>query len=123
MLTLLALAAVACPWHGFQTSLRDRLLADLTHPVSTLSDSSECLFDCSCKTPLSLMQVNLQLRFLFGIGLVYEIARFAQKNFSILLDNQILGEEASAEVSPFEARLPPPSPRAVSLTATLRIER
>jgi hypothetical protein len=47
VLKLFAFAAVACPWHRFQTGLRDRLLADLTHPVDTLSDPSECLFDCS----------------------------------------------------------------------------
>jgi len=47
VLTFFAFAAVACPWHRFQTSLRDRLLADLTHPVGTLTDPSDCLFDCS----------------------------------------------------------------------------
>jgi hypothetical protein len=31
-----AFAAVACLGHRFQTSLRDRLLADLTHPVGTM---------------------------------------------------------------------------------------
>src|SRR5260370_33610829 len=41
--------------------------------VGALLDPNECFFDCSCKTPLSLMQVNLQLRFLVGIGLINEI--------------------------------------------------
>ena len=50
-------------------------------------------------------------------------ARFAQKNFSILLDTHILREHARAEVSPFRARLPLGSPWAVSLKAKLRIER
>ena len=50
-------------------------------------------------------------------------ARFAQKNFSILLDTHILREQARAEVSPLEARLPHPSPSAVSLKVELRIER
>jgi len=49
-------------------------------------------------------------------------ARFAQ-NFSILFDIHILREQARVEVSPLEARLPHPSPRAVSLKAKLRIER
>jgi hypothetical protein len=50
-------------------------------------------------------------------------ARFALTNSSILLDTHILGEQARAEVSPFEARLPLRSPSAVSLLAKLRIER
>ena len=50
-------------------------------------------------------------------------ARFVLKNFAILLDTHILREQARAEVSPFEARLPLPSPSAVSLLAKLRIER
>ena len=50
-------------------------------------------------------------------------APFAQKNFSILLDRCILGEQDRAEVSPFEARLPLRSPSAVSLKAKLRVER
>jgi hypothetical protein len=50
-------------------------------------------------------------------------ARFALKNFSILLDTHILREQARGEVSPFEARLPLRSPSAVSLLAKLRIER
>jgi hypothetical protein len=48
--------------------------ARFAHPVGALPDPNEGLFDCSCKTPFSLMQVNLQLRFLVGIGLVNEIA-------------------------------------------------
>ena len=47
VLAFFAFAAVPRPGHRFQTSLRDRLLADLTHPVGTLLDPSECLFDCS----------------------------------------------------------------------------
>ena len=47
VLAFFAFAAVACPRHRFQTSLRDRLFADRTHPVGTLLDPSECLFDCS----------------------------------------------------------------------------
>ena len=50
-------------------------------------------------------------------------ARFAQKNFSILLDTHILGEQARGKVSSFEARLPLRSPRAVSLTVKLCFER
>ena len=42
-------------------------------------------------------------------------ARFAQKNFSILLDTHILGEQARGKVSSFEARLPLRSPSAVFL--------
>jgi hypothetical protein len=42
-------------------------------------------------------------------------ARFAQKSSSILLDTHILGGQARAEVSPLQARLPLPSPSAVSL--------
>ena len=48
--------------------------------------------------------------------------RFAQKNFSILLDTHILREHSRVEVSPFEARLPLRGPSAVSLKAKLRIE-
>jgi hypothetical protein len=54
---------------------------------------------------------------------VIAAARFAQKNSSILLDTHILREQARAEVSPFEARLPLRSPSAVSFKAKLRIER
>jgi hypothetical protein len=39
---------------------------------------------------------------------------FAQKNLSILLDTHTLREQARAGISPFEARLPHPSPNAVS---------
>src|SRR6267143_1288995 len=42
--------------------------ARFAHSVSALLDPNECLFDCSCKTPLSLMQVNLHLRFLVGVS-------------------------------------------------------
>jgi len=45
------------------------------------------------------------------------------QKFSILLDTHILREQARAEISPFEARLPLRSPSAVSLLAKLRIER
>src|SRR5260370_30058532 len=47
--------------------------AGFAHSVGALLDQNECFFDCYCKTPLSLMQVNLQLRFLVGIGLSNEI--------------------------------------------------
>src|SRR5216684_4840536 len=47
--------------------------ARFAHSVGALLDPNECFFDCSCKTPLSLMQVNVQLRFLVGIGLINEI--------------------------------------------------
>jgi len=49
--------------------------------------------------------------------------RFVVKDSSILLDIDILREQARGEVSPFEARLPLRSPSAVSLIAKLRIER
>ena len=47
VLMFFAFAAMACPWHRFQTSLRDRLLAGLAHSECTLLDPSEYLFDCS----------------------------------------------------------------------------
>jgi hypothetical protein len=53
--------------------------ARFARSVGALLDPNECLFDCSCKTPLSLMQVNLQLRFLVGIRLVNEIALQASR--------------------------------------------
>jgi hypothetical protein len=46
---------------------------------------------------------------------------FAQKNSSIVLDTHTLWEQDHVEVSPFEARLPLPSPNAVSIKATHRI--
>ncbi len=49
-------------------------------------------------------------------------ACFAQKSFSILLDTDILREQAGAEVSPFEARFPLHSPSAVSLIPKLCVE-
>src|SRR5712691_1432165 len=73
-LLLLAFAAAARPRHRFQTSLRDRPLADLTNPVCALPDPRQRLFDSSQKSPVSLMQLNLQLRFLIGIGLVNHIS-------------------------------------------------
>ena len=48
---------------------------------------------------------------------------FAQKSFSILLDTHTLREQDHVEVSPFEARLPLRSPKAVSLKVKLHIER
>src|ERR1700693_3820677 len=48
---------------------------------------------------------------------------FAQKSFSILLDTHRLTEQDDVEVSPFEARLPLRSPKAVSLKVKLHIER
>src|SRR5712664_1963998 len=48
---------------------------------------------------------------------------FAQKSLSILLDTHVREEQHHLEVSPFDARLPLPSPRAVSLTVKLRRER
>jgi hypothetical protein len=48
--------------------------ARFAHSVGALSDPSECLFDRSCKTPVSSVQTDLQLRFRIGIGLVNEIA-------------------------------------------------
>jgi hypothetical protein len=53
--------------------LLNGMSARFAHSVGALLDPNKCLFDCSCKPPLSLMQVNLQLRFLVGIGLVNEI--------------------------------------------------
>jgi len=50
-------------------------------------------------------------------------APFAQKSLSINLDTHVREEQDDLEVSLFEARLPLRSPRAVSLTAKLRIER
>src|SRR6202011_4423675 len=48
---------------------------------------------------------------------------FTQKSFSILLDTHTLREQDHVEVSPFEARLPLRSPKAVSLKVKLHIER
>jgi len=48
---------------------------------------------------------------------------FAQRKFSILLDTRTFEEQYQVEVSLFEARLPLPSPFAVSLKDKLRIER
>jgi hypothetical protein len=62
------------PRHRFQTSLRDRLLTDLTHPVGTLVDPSQRLFDRPRQTAICLVQVDLKLGFLVGIGLFDEIA-------------------------------------------------
>jgi hypothetical protein len=50
-------------------------------------------------------------------------APFAQKSLSILLDTHVREEHDHLEVSPFAARLPLSTPRAVSLTPKLRIER
>ena len=47
VLLLLALAAVVCPWHGFETHLGDRLLANLANSVRTMPHPRECLFDRS----------------------------------------------------------------------------
>jgi len=104
-----AFAAVACPWHRFQTSLRDRLLADLTHPVGTLSDASDCLFDCSQETTVCLVQADLKLRLLIGIRLLNEIALQAtcgwypgsgvaldRRQFALLLQQQFF---VSLEIS------------------------
>ena len=41
VLLLFAVAAVARPWHGFETRPRDRLLAHLAHAVGTTSHSHE----------------------------------------------------------------------------------
>src|SRR5713101_10123362 len=48
--------------------------ARFAHPVGALRDPNEGLFDCSCKTPISSVQLNLQLRFRIGVGLVHNIA-------------------------------------------------
>ncbi len=46
VLAFFAFAAEPRPGHRFQTSLRDRLLADPAHSENTLLDSSEGFFDC-----------------------------------------------------------------------------
>jgi len=46
VLAFFAFAAEPGPGHRFQTSLRDRLLADPAHSENTLLDSSEGFFDC-----------------------------------------------------------------------------
>jgi len=46
-----------------------------------------------------------------------------EKKFSIVLDTYTLEEQDHVEVSPFEARLPLRSPKAVFVEAKLRIER
>ena len=74
MLAFLALTTEARPGHRFQTSLRDRLLADHTYSVCPLSDPSECLFDCSQETTIRLVQADLKLRFRIGIGLINHIS-------------------------------------------------
>ena len=68
---LFALAAVPCPWHRFQTSLRDRLLADLAH-----TPNIPCLIRPSAssiarqETTICLVQADLELRFRIGIRLL-----------------------------------------------------
>jgi hypothetical protein len=74
VLSFFALTAEVRPRHRFQTSLRDRLLADLTRPVGTLLDPSQCLFDRPRQTPVSSVQTDLKLRFLVGVRLLNEIA-------------------------------------------------
>ena len=68
---------------------------------------------------VALMKQSQKLR------LVIRVFRtsFAQKSFSILLDTHTLREQDHVEVSPFEARLPLRSPKAVSLKVKLHIER
>jgi len=39
-----------------------------------LSDPNKRLLDCSCKTSISSVQTDLQLRFRIGVGLVNEIS-------------------------------------------------
>ena len=46
-----------------------------------------------------------------------------KRNYSIVLDTHTLGEQDHVVVSPFKARLPLPSPNAVSLAAKFRVER
>ncbi len=74
VLEFLALTAKVRPRHCFQTSLRNGLLADLTHPIGTLLDPPQRLFDCPCQTPISSVQVDLKLRFGIGVGLVNQIS-------------------------------------------------
>jgi hypothetical protein len=64
-----------------------------------------------------------QLRALATWLLEQEAEAFAQKNYSIHFDTRIREEQDHVEVSPFEARLPLPSPNAVSIKATHRIEQ
>ena len=52
-----------------------------------------------------------------------EVASFAQKKISNLLDTRRREEQYQFEVSQFEAKLPLLSPYAVSLKGNLRIER
>ena len=68
---------------------------------------------------VALMKQSQKLR------LVIRVFRssFAQKSFSIFLDTHTLREQDHVEVSPFEARLPLRSPKAVSLKVKLHIER
>jgi hypothetical protein len=71
---VLAVAAVACPWHGFETHLGDRLLANLTNPVRTMSHPCERLLDRSQEATVGLVQLDLKFRFGISIRLVNQIA-------------------------------------------------
>src|SRR5712691_836543 len=116
-LLLLAFAAAARPRHRFQTSLRDRSLADLTNPVCALPDPRQRLIDSSQKSPVSLMQLNLQLRFLVGIGLVNHISLQApccwHQGSSVALGRRLL-LAPGLERRPGQTTSPAASPTTVS---------
>jgi len=57
------------------------------------------------------------------VWITAEVAPFAQKRLSILLDTRTREEQYQFELSLFEAKLPLLSPFAVSLKDKLRIER
>ena len=74
MLLLLAVAAVARPRHRFQSGMRDRLLARLTHAECTLPDSSQGFVDRPNEMSIRLMYADLKLRFRIGAGPIHEVA-------------------------------------------------
>ncbi len=74
MLLLLALAAVACPGHRFQSGFRDRLLAHFAHTECSPPDSSQCFFDRAQEMSIGLVHTDLKLRFRVRVRLVNKIA-------------------------------------------------
>ena len=74
MFALFAFAAEARPGHGGQPHFRDGAPATLPHAIRAFSNPIERLFNRPCKTPVGLMQANLNLHFRISVSLVNEIA-------------------------------------------------
>jgi hypothetical protein len=100
-------------------SFRQEPESSIGHPRRKPSEWRPSLFQQPAKVSSYTLRASMPNRI---ESKAIAAARFAQKNSSILLDTHILGRQARAEVSPFQARLPLPSPSAVSLKAKLRIE-